>query len=136
MGAEELEKLIAAGREQYSRLQEEATDLLRNLDTLSPRALGEAVQRRQNLVEKLQQFDARFDEAYPGPDYALAEFRRFQEKITKKILEIDALVIALAQGKQAALKGKLASISKSHAAFRAYEKRGPAQRRPWLNDSV
>lgn len=138
MGNEEVEGLIAAGRELYLRLHEEATELLRNLDTHSPEKMVEAVKRRQNLVEALQSFDMRSRAASVRmDDPGLVEFREFQEEITRKILEIDGLVIALEREKQAVLKDKLASLSKSVVAVHAYEKSGRrVQRRPWLNDSA
>lgn len=134
MGSDDAEMLTAAGREQYGCLLQNATDLLRSFTSLSPKALEESLRKRQNLVETLQNFDKRLNEAFPDGDYRLAKFREFQEMTTKKILETDRLLIALAREKQATVRGKLAALSKS-AAFQAYGKKGTAQR-PWLNDEV
>jgi hypothetical protein len=133
MGAKEADAMLATGRERYLRLLQEATALLRSLDTYSPLAIREAVQRRQKLVESLQDFDVRLEETLAGTD--LSEFRSFQAEITRKILEVDGLVVGLALGKRDAAKRKLAALSKSHSAFQAYEKR-EAVRRPGVNSTV
>lgn len=132
---ENVERIIAEGREQYLRLLDEATNLLRSLDTTSPTLLAEAVQRRQKRIELLQNFDKHQDRLATEGSEALAVFRIFQEKITREILEIDGLLVAIAREKQTAIMGKLASLSKSAAAFQAYGKRGAIQRR-WLSETM
>lgn len=127
---------LATGREQYLRLLDEATDQLRNLDTLSPEQMAEVVRRREDLVEALKRFDMRSYSAPANMDQKVAEFRAFQENVTRKILEIDGLIIALAREKQAVIREKLTSLAKSATAFQAYERSGIAQRRPWVNNSA
>lgn len=121
MSTEEIEMLIAAGRENYLSLLDEATALLRNLDTYSPEAMGEAMQRRQHLVGVLQVFDTSVRDVLDVENQCLADFRGFQEEITRKILEVDGLVIALTREKQTAIKCKLSTMSKSMTASHAYE---------------
>lgn len=133
--AEGMAQLIAQGKEQYLHLLDEATDLLRNLDVSSPEAMAETLQVRQNILELLQIFDQRLNRALSGGGDALAEFRAFQESTTKRILEIDGLVIALARDKQAAIKGKLASLKESKAASEAYEGTSSTGR-CWFTDTA
>lgn len=126
---------IAAARENYLRLLDEATDLLRNLDIYSAEVIGEAVERRQQLVDALQNYDAGIGEAPGAVGHGLSDFRIFQEEMTKKILEVDGLLIALVREKQIALKTKMSTASKSMTASQAYDTRGATSAGD-LNDSV
>lgn len=115
--------LCAEGRELYRRLLDEANQLLKLGDSLGPEALERALGRRQEIVELLQNFDARLEAAGAGAE-ALLEFRAFREEATWKILEVDGLVIALARNTQEAIKEKLAGMVRSKSASRAYDSRG------------
>jgi hypothetical protein len=131
-----VELLLAEGREQYRSLLAEAADLLKNLDTLSPAAMAEAMQRRQKIVDLVQSFDKQLRETTAQGGKALAEFWTFRDETIKRILEVDGLVIALAQEKLNALKASISSHAKSKSASQAYEKRASASKRPWLNNMV
>jgi len=134
MDTEEAEVLVTVGKEMYQRLLDEATGLLRNLDSCSPEAVGEAVQRRQALIDELQVFDAKVARIGTA-SRNLEEYRIFQEQITVKILEMDGLVIALTREKQASIKRKMSAMSKSLTISQAYEK-GDAVNTSSMNDCV
>ncbi|GFO59044.1 hypothetical protein GMST_13690 [Geomonas silvestris] len=111
--------LFDEGRKLYEMLLAEATDLLRNLGRLDPEGVAEVLERRQSLVDALQDFDARFRPVADSPGGA--EFRAFREEITREILAVDGLVIGLAQDKQQCIRAKSSSIAKSASVGRAYD---------------
>jgi hypothetical protein len=125
---------LAEWREQYLRLLDEARKLLGNLDTLGVTGLAEAVQRRQEIVELLQNFDRRFSEDCRAE--LPAEFRAFMEETTEKILEIDRLVMAWARDKQGAIKEQLAAHARSKSVSRAYGTGRGSIGPSWLSDTL
>jgi hypothetical protein len=135
MESENASALLAEGRRQYQRLLDEATDLLAKLDAFGSASMIETVQRRQEIVEQLQNFDGKFDGTAAGAE-ALAEFRAFREETTKRILELDGLVIALARDKQAGIKEKFASVTKSKSASRAYETGNASKSPSWVSETA
>lgn len=130
------EGVLAEWREQYRRLLNEARELLGNLDTLGVAGLAEAVQRRQEIVELLQDFEGRCSEGGAGAVELTAEFRAFREETIGKILETDRLVIALARDRQGAIKDQLNSHARSKSASRAYGTGRGATGPSWLSDKA
>ena len=124
--------LLAEGREEYLRLLDDAKELLRKLDTGGPETLAAVLQRRQGSLELLQNLDRRLAELGGVP----AEFRAFREETTRRILEVDGLVIALAGQRQDSLKRRLSELARAKSASRAYEGSFPAGQRPWVNNKV
>jgi hypothetical protein len=119
--------IVAEGRAQYLRLLDEATALLRELDSLGASGLAEALQRRQQIVDGLQRYD--------GPELP-ADFLAFREETTAKILEIDRLVIALAREQQESIRERLSSKKRSKSASRVYDTGTGGAGPRWLSDTV
>jgi hypothetical protein len=125
---------MAEGREAYLRLLNEASALLKNLDRLGADDLAAAMQRREDLLVVLRRVDAGIREV--ERDEAVTQFLQFREQTTERILEIDGLLIALAQEKQAAAKDKLASLSRSKTVSSVYQQSGAAKVRPWMDNTM
>lgn len=123
--------MLAEGEQRYLLLLQEATDLLKKVDIIAIDELTALLDRRQNIVQWIQGFDRRMaeaDVAEPGARASLAAFRTFQEERTKKILEIDGLVIALAKERLSTIKATLSSFAKGKRARNAFDSSGVTQR--------
>jgi len=124
-----LQTLLCRRESQYQLLLEEAAALLRNLDTFSSEEVTELIARRQEIINDLQNVDHLLQTCYEKVQGSasrrqLDEFRLFQEAATGRILELDALVIALAKVRLDALKGDLAALAKRRTVLTAYEGNG------------
>lgn len=137
MNCENVLELLQSGKEMYQRLLTEATDLLRNLDTCGISGYEGAVDRRQQSILRIQEIDTllagRLERQGGGltgvERQALAEFMTLKETATVKILELDALVIALTESRLGSLKDELLALTKGKAAYSGYEKSGRCTRR-------
>ena len=136
MDGENVDRLIAEASELNLRLLDVATNLLKHLDTTSPPEMAEQLRTRQNIIEALQKIDRQLGPMIATEGSALANFRAFQEKTIKSILEVDGLVIALASQKQAAIKNKFVSFKRSKVAVQAYQNRISTAPHSWLNDMM
>lgn len=124
-----LQAFLGRSESRYQLLLKEAATLLRNLDTFSPEEVSELIARRQEIVNDLQNVDHLLQTCYEQVQGSasrrqLDEFRLFQEAATGRILELDALVIALAKEQLDALKGDLAALAKRKTVLTAYEGNG------------
>ena len=129
MDKEAVQALLVRRESQYQLLLKESATLLRNLDTFSSEEVTELIARRQEIVNDLQNVDHLLHTCYEevhesASQRQLHEFRLFQEAATGRILELDALVIALAKEQLDALKGDLAALSKRKTVLTAYEGNG------------
>ncbi len=77
------------------------------------------------LIDGLQNIDLQLEGLQPGGDETgrllLAEFRIFQKETTARILELDALAVALGKARLDALHGEIAGLSKRRTVVTAYE---------------
>ena len=117
--------------EKYRLLLREAEGLLAHLDAYSAEELGFAVARREGLVGELKGLAAEIDRLLadrggalaPGEADRLAEFRSLQEGVTGRIRELDALVMAFAGERLAALQDELEAIARGRNALRGYQQK-------------
>ncbi|RNC67274.1 MAG: flagellar protein FliT [Desulfuromonadales bacterium] len=129
MSADRLGALLVSGEEQYRLLLDEATALLRHFDTNSPEDFERAVGVRGQIIATLTRFDQELaaflgtpsSSADPDTVAVLNGFRRFQEEVTRKILELDSFVIALARQRLDALQDDMASLARGRTALHGYE---------------
>ncbi|WP_298271194.1 hypothetical protein [Geobacter sp.] len=137
----EIPGILAAAEERYRLLLAEAEALLRSFDTATPEAFDEMMTRRQTLVDELQKIDGELagvrqgNGAKAADNDALGRFRRLQEETTRQIIEIDALVIALARERLGRLQENMGALARGKTALHGYERSG-RERRPGFNDTV
>jgi hypothetical protein len=127
---------LAEGEQRYLLLLQEATDLLKKVDIIAMEELTALLDRRQNLVHWIQDFDRRLsdvDSVEPSACAALAAFRIFQAETVKKILDIDGLVIALGKKRSSTIKTTLSTFAKGKQVRLAFDSSGIMQQHH-LND--
>jgi hypothetical protein len=143
MSCENLQNLLNRGKEQYRSLLAETTNLLRKCDAFGPEGCEWVIARRQECISELHEIDNRLIANLKGMGrdlsadarQALDEFRTLQEMTTRKILEFDSLVIALAGDRLNTIKSELAALARGKAALSGYERTGRAFRRN-INDTA
>ncbi|WP_298438415.1 hypothetical protein [Geobacter sp.] len=138
----EIAGILAAAEERYRLLLAEAEALLRNFDTATPEDFDEMMTRRQTLVDEIQKIDGQLagvqgEKGTSCADHAdpLGRFRRLQEEATRQIIEIDALVIALARERLGRLQENMGALVRGKTALHGYERSG-RERRHGFNDTV
>ena len=132
MSISSLRELLEAAGERYRLLLEESTALLRNFDGAAPEDFERVVARRAEIMVVIQHVDAQIGErlaesgSYPdGNDAAALEaFRSFREETTRKIIEIDSLVMALARERLDRLQQEMGALSRGKTALHGYETSG------------
>jgi len=116
VGSNIIESRLAEGEQKHLLLLKEATDLLCRLDIISTEELASLLERRQILIDWMQDFDeslVQLDSSDSGMRAALVRFRTLQEETIRKVLEIDALVMGLAKDKCSSIEGRLLSLTKT-----------------------
>lgn len=136
----ELEEIVAAAEERYRLLLEEASTLLQRFDTASPEDFDEIMARRQALVDEIQKIDERLatlaeGEARVDTNDALKRFHVSQEETTRRIVEIDSLVIALARERLGRLQKEMTALARGKTALHGYERSGREPQHKF-NDTV
>lgn len=124
--------LIKAAEEQYRLLLEEATELLRNFDVNVPDDFDHVVERRAGILASLQNIDMKIAEiltkpkSLAGQDHRadLEAFSSFREEATRRIIEIDSLVMALARERLDRLQQELGALGRGRTALHGYETSG------------
>lgn len=126
---ETLSDMLGRWKAGYQQLLDLSEDLLRNFDVYDRVRADELMARRQSIIDEFQRIDDRLA-AYLAQGGGAAdrrlieEFRTFQETATRKVLELDAIVISLAKERLASLKGDISQLSKKKTAVSAYQKGG------------
>ena len=124
MDPDALLEVIEKWKNDYLQLLDDASELLRNFDGYRYSGPAELIARRQQIIDRFQNYDVllRGHEILEKKHEGLFEgFASFREDVTKKILEIDALVIALAMDRQIVLQGEFAGLTKRKTVISAYE---------------
>jgi len=94
----ELLKVVAEAETVLGLLLKEATDFLRNIDTSTPDSIEEMIRRREDILARFHDIDGRIAlQAEQLNTDELESFRQRKEVAVRKIVETDALVIALAR---------------------------------------
>jgi hypothetical protein len=130
MNGASLPELVQQWKEQCQLLLGYSEELLKNFDVYGGEQSQELIERRQTIIDSFQTIDLRLRECVPEKGWTeaerrlLEEFRGFQEVATRKVLALDALVIALANERVAALKQELNQMTKRKKALGAYERNG------------
>ncbi|MBT1075258.1 hypothetical protein [Geobacter grbiciae] len=130
--------LLVDAERQSSLLLQEAEKLLRDLDIIADDELAQLLARRQEIVDWFQNFDVRLYDCMDGsPDAhaAVAKFRICQKETMERVLEIDAMTVALAKGRLASIGDALAACAKEAKVLSAYGETVGGTRRHRL-DSV
>jgi hypothetical protein len=128
-GAPDLQEIAARGKEQYLLLQGAAENLLRKFDSCQPEELDGLLSGRQEIIDALQNIDdelAGHLEALDGNQKegerrVWEEFRQFQQQSTRRILELDGLVVALAVERCNVIRAELAALVQKRGVCSAYE---------------
>ncbi|GAW68630.1 hypothetical protein GPEL0_01f5052 [Geoanaerobacter pelophilus] len=123
-------EMIAEAEQKHLLLLQEANDLLKRLEYIGPEELADLLERRQTLVEWIQDFDAAIagaDCSGPVERAALDSFKIFQRETIGKVLEVDGLVTGLAQGKCSSIQASLSSMKKSKRIRNAFDNAGSVQ---------
>lgn len=133
MPGEALESVLDRWKGEYRLLLEASENLLRNFDTVTPDETASLLARRQESIDRFQNIDASLQRSLASDrgglaDALLEEFRAFQKSATDRILELDALVMALATERMNALRGEMAGLSRRKQAAFAYEDNGRIKR--------
>lgn len=116
----------------YRLLLEEATALLQNFDSAAPEDFDRIMARRAEIMASLQSSDAEIGESLagaqspPGRDEAAAleSLRSFREETTRRIIEIDSIVMALARERLDRLQQEMGALGRGKVALHGYESSG------------
>lgn len=129
-------KIVAESETVLGLLLKEATDFLRSFDTSTPESIEEMIRRREDILERFHDLNARIalQSEHLNAD-ELESFRQRKDAAVRKIVEIDALVIALARKQLSSIKEDLSALSKGKKVLHAYE-RGSVTSSHKLNDTV
>lgn len=119
-------ELIDKWKNDYQRLLDDASELLSNFDGYRYSGPAELIEHRQQIIDRFQSYDALLNghggfEWNDEDEGLLDDFISFRKEMTKKILEVDALVIALARERQILLQGEFAGLTKRKTVLSAYE---------------
>jgi|GEM_PF-5255409 len=129
-------EFIEEARGHYRRILEATEEMLRIIDVATPKKLSELLEVRQDLIGRLKGFDARLGQLPAGTLRLQAEFHAFRADVTKKILDAEGLIIALARLKQESIKNVLATAKQAKTVSNAYDKGAGLVRSGWLNGTV
>lgn len=127
MTAADLTALLDSGEELYNLLLSEAEALLRNFDTNSAEDFEQAVACRERIMTSLDDFNGRLSalssqgSGHGDAEQLLSSFHRLQEESTKKIVELDSLVIALARERLVTLGEEMSALARGKSALHSYE---------------
>lgn len=132
MSVATLRELLGAAEEQYRLLLDEATALLRDFDSAVPEDFDRVLERRADSMTSLQKIDSAIGDllakptpsADPDDAAALEAFRTFREEATRRIIEIDSLVMALARERLDHLQQEMGALSQGKTALHGYETSG------------
>lgn len=132
MSAIPVGELLAAVEEQYRLLLEESTALLQNFDGASPEEFDRVMARRAEIMAVIQTIDARIGEslaAAGSPPHqndaaALGAFRTVREETTRRIIEIDSIVMGLARERLDHLQQEMGALGRGRTALHGYETSG------------
>jgi len=132
MSAIPLRELLGAAQEQYRLLLEESTALLRNFDGATPEDFDRSMARRGEIMTVIQTIDARIGEsleaAEGSPDQgdavAFGAFRAAREETTRRIIEIDSIVMGLARERLDHLRQEMGALGRGKTALHGYETSG------------
>ncbi|AJE02401.1 hypothetical protein [Geobacter pickeringii] len=138
-----LSDILAAAEERYRLLLEEASTLLRNFDTAAPEDFDEMMVRRQGIIDDIQKIDEELATLSKEPPFpagsddgdALGRFRATREEATRRIVEMDSLVIALARERIGRLQQEMSALGRGKTALHGYERSGREQHHKF-NDTV
>lgn len=128
MRFQSVSEICLRGRELYGGLLEEAVRLLRNIDSRPPEDLAGAIERRYEYLEQIREVEDELAnmQAESGKEcggicrQTLDDFRSFQKSTIQSVLEIDALVTALAQDRLNLIRGEIASLARGRSAIAGY----------------
>lgn len=132
MSAVPVGELLAAAGEQYQLLLEESTALLRNFDGLTPEDFDRVMARRAEIMAAIETIDARIGESLAAaggaPRHndaaALGAFRTVREETTRRIIEIDSIVMGLARERLDHLQQEMGALGRGRTALHGYETSG------------
>lgn len=132
MSGAPLRELIGAVEGDYRLLLGEATALLQSFDNAAPEDFDRIMARRAEIMATLQSSDAEIGEALAGapspPDgddaAALESLRSFREEATRRIIEIDSIVMALARERLDRLQQEMGALGRGKVALHGYESSG------------
>lgn len=126
MGQIELETLLNDVTVRCEMLLAETTDILRNLDTWGEEEFAAAMARRQEIIEEIQKIDltcsSHVDGGAAAAQLALDQYRSARDAAIRKVLELDALTIALGRQRLDVVKGELAAVARGKVATTAYDR--------------
>lgn len=132
MSANPVGELLAAVEEQYRFLLEESTALLRNFDGAPPEEFDRVMARRAEIMAVIQTIDAQIGESLAAPGspphqndaVALGAFRTVREETTRRIIEIDSIVMGLARERLDHLQQEMGALGRGRTALHGYETSG------------
>lgn len=132
MSGGKIEELVARAEESYRKLLAEASTLLKNFDTLRGEEIAATMSRRENILAELRHIDTSLRQVLAAPEECLeegtagrlGEFRTFREATTARIRELDALVMAFARERLAAMREELDALARGKVALKGYERKG------------
>lgn len=133
MSGRQQQNVLDAGEELFLSLERETLACLKNLETMSADEIGQFLEKRQLLLNEIQNFDTAFRQQLDlgvlhGEKELLDRFRQRQAALLSRVLEADGLMIALAAMGIASFKAKLADISKGRGALQGYNEEGATSR--------
>lgn len=125
-------ELLAAAEEQYRLLLEESTALLRNFDGAPPEEFDRVMARRAEIMAVIETIDGRIGESLAdrgSPSHqhdvaALGAFRTAREETTRRIIEIDSIVMGLARERLDHLQQEMGALGRGKTALHGYETSG------------
>lgn len=128
MNRKEIEAALRVGEELYRQLLEAASFLLEKLDVLTVEDLEAVMIRRQQIVQEIQRIDdmitsevSRGETGKTVDGLQINHFREQQKQLTERILELDAVSLALANKKLAVLQKDFTAISDGRTLRKGYD---------------
>ncbi len=124
---DDLHALLKGGERVVADLAEVTFTCLRNLESISPDEVLGFLGERQKGVDALAKLDENLRQLtagnapLEGEDHLLLEkFRHRYRDTLVEIVEADALIRALAEGRRSALRTEMNSVVQGHTAMKGY----------------
>jgi hypothetical protein len=124
-----LKALLDGGEDLFSSLERETLACLKNLESMSVKEIVRFAEKRQETLDAIQKFGTQFMAGLDRPEWSgekdvWEEFRQRETALLRRVIEMDGLLLALAEKELSLFKAKLAVISQGRRALRGYREEG------------
>lgn len=125
MNRTELSAFLDAGRMSFDQLESETSALLSDLEVNSADQIQSFIVRRHEIIDSIQKFDTEFKLLIKGTlsdcDILIIEkFKSVHAALLRRVIELDGLLVAMAERHIELLKSEFASLSSGRTAIQNY----------------